>query len=839
MTIKELQTGLWYIGVQEENLRRFHSVAFSDAGMMYGAYLMDAGDCCVLLGALPARYASALADEAAVLAGDKPVHYGVLFGTADDIACAGVVSRCFPGIRLIAGKASLFSLDLLGALPENAIEIRAKRTLTLGNKTLEFHILSDRFETPCLYVLDRAGGTLFTADAFGSFGAFEAVRVSDLDDTASWLRGARQYFADIRGQGRKAVMEKAIALVRDSGVQTICPALGAVIDTKLDDLLSVYQEKDASGSACPTVAVIHTGSASVALMAQRIAKGIAEHPVAVLDLDLSAMSRDDVLAALPHADAYLFGTDDCDGNAAKSVWDIATSLQRCDATGKPAAVFYTQNAGNHVPDALRAYLTSLGMRLDMPDWFVSGKVSSSDLKNAVDYGFGIGCSVLGIPNPRQPKLVKCLVCGEIFDATLGACPVCGVGLEQCQPVDKEEITYRRDTNRRYLIIGGCSAGVAAAEAIRQRDATGQIDILSAENHLPINRPMITKGIIDEVVSAPENIHIHPAQWYDERNIILHLGCTASKIDPKVKAVMTSDGAVWGYDRLILATGAECFMPPFKGRDLEGVITVRHLADAENMVRCMRTCKSAVVIGGGVLGLEAAGELMKSAIPVTVLEATPQIMWKQVDAASSAYLRQRMKAAHTDCHEGVSVEAIEGNESGHVTGVRLEDGRFFPADMVIVSCGMKASTALAAEAGIKADRAIEVDMFMRTNLPDIYACGDCCSFDGVNYQLVQEASAQGRVAGAHAAGDGSVYYANRILGMHVEGVGASMYAIGDAGKNEKLRYKTVKTQDEVANRKETYWFAKGVLQGAVVINADEKIHLLTQSLEQRARHADMF
>ena len=839
MIVNKLQTGLWYIGAPEENLRVFQNVSFADAGMMYGAYLMDAGDCCVLLGALPARYADALAVEAAELAGDKPVRYAVFFGTQDDIACAKAITERFPGISLIAGKATLFALDGLGELPKNTIEIRTDRTLVLGEKTLEFHIIADRVETPSLYVLDRASGTLFTADAFGSFGTFNAVRVSELDDTALWLRGVRQYFADIRGKKRKGAMEKALALVLDNGVRMICPACGPVIDNRLNGLFAIYQEQEKEHEDKPTVAIIHTGSASVGLMAEHIANGISEHAVTILDLDLSAMSRDDVLAALPRADAYLFGTDDCDGNAAKAVWDIVTSLDKGNVSGKQAAVFYTQNAGDHVPDALRAYLSSLGIKLDMADWFVSGKVTSTDLKNAANYGFGIGCSVLGIPNPRQPKLVKCLVCGEIFDASLGTCPVCGVGLDQCQPVDEEEITYRNDTNRRYLIIGGCSAGVAAAEAIRQRDTTGIIDIISTENHLPINRPMITKGIIDEVVAAPETIYIHPAEWYTERKIELHLGCTATKINPDAKAVETADGTAWPYDRLILAVGAECAMPPFKGRKLEGVITVRHLADAAKMVDIMKSCKSAVVIGGGVLGLEAAGELMKSAIPVTVLEATPQIMWKQIDSGSAAQLKELMKSAHIDCYEGVSVEAIEGDEEGHVTGVCLGDGRFFPADMVIVSCGMKANTALAAEAGVKADRAIEVDMFMRTNVPDIYACGDCCAYDGINYQLVQEANAQGRVAGAHAVGDDSVYYANRILGMHVEGVGATMYAIGDAGKNTELRYKTVQTQDEVANRKETYWFANGVLQGAVVINADEKIRLLTQSIEHKARHAELF
>ena len=599
---------------------------------------------------------------------------------------------------------------------------------------------------------------------------------------------------------------------------------------------------DDSGEVRPTVAVIHTGGNIIGLMAKSVASGIMSYEGGapkVLDLDLSVMDREDVLAAVFSADTCIFGSEGHDGNVSKAVWDIVTSLQRRQVAGKRAAVFYTQNAGEPVPDMLRSYLSALGMRLDMPDWFVSGIPTERDLKNALDYGFGIACCVLGVPNPRQPKLVKCLVCGEIFDASLGACPVCGVGLDQCVPVEEDEITYRNDTDRTYLIIGGCSAGAAAAESIRQRDTTGKIVILSSEEHLPINRPMITKGVIDEVVAAPETILIHPAEWYAERRIDLRLGVTATAIHPESRAVETADGAIYNYDKLILAVGAECFMPPFQGHELDGVITVRHLSDAKNMVARMQTCKHAVVIGGGVLGLEAAGELIKSAIPVTVLEATPQIMWKQVDAGSSAYLRELMKKANIDCYEGISVEAIEGDENGHVIGVTLGDGRYFPADMVIVSCGMKANTKLAVAAGVKADRAIEVDMFMRTSVPDIYACGDCCAYDRVNYQLVQEANAQGRVAGAHATGDSSIYYANRVLGMHVEGVGATMYAIGDAGKKAELSYKTVETNDQVANRKETYWFSRGVLRGAVVINADEKIQFLTQSLEMKARHTEMF
>lgn len=747
-----------------------------DGGRGQNTYLLDAGSCAVLLGSPPAPEAGEWASAIRCLLPGRELRYAALFGTPHDVRGLGALQEQFPDLTVIAGKALLFSLGELGRLPEKTIEIRSARTLKLGTRELAFSSPAALREAASLRVTDRESGLRFGADGCTAF----------------------------EEEPKPAIKEKENALRR------------------------------------PVVAVVHSGSDSIRLLADRIEQGIRSHGEGtapkVLDLDLAHMNRQEVLAALPGADAYLFGTEDHDDNAETAVWEVAVALRRRDAAGKRAAVFYTQYAGRQVPDALRAYLAALGMKLDMPDFFVEGKTAERHLKNAEDYGFGIGCCVLGIPNPRQPKLVRCLVCGEIFDASLGACPVCGVGLEQCQPVDEEEITYRVDTDRNYLIIGGCTAAVSAADAIRQRDKTGHITLLSSENYLPINRPMLIKEI-DVVVSEPETIQAHPKAWYEERNLDFRLGCTATAIHPETKTVETSDGQVFPYDKLILATGAECFIPPIQGSDKPGVIAVRHFEDTKELFHRMETAKNAVVIGGGILGLEAAREFMRSGIAVTVLEATPQIMWRQIDATSSALLRKAMKKMHIDCFEGVNVAEIEGEEKP--TGVRLSDGRVFPADVVVMSCGVKANTALAVAAGVKADRAIVVDMFMRTNVPDIYACGDCCWYDGVNYQLMAEASAQGRVAGAHAAGDRSVYFSNRLIGMHVEGIGATMFAIGDAGKNEKLSYKTVETQDEIRNRHETYWFSGGALKGAVVINADEKMQDVISKVETAVRYDDMF
>ena len=716
------------------------------------------------------------------------------------------------------------------------------KRLLLGAPTEEQVDALEEKETPWAVLFgtprDLAGASLLLARwpeicliaphavlfAMGELG-IRPVKTIEIRSARTLHLGARE----LRFSLPAARREGASLRVQDSQSGLVLRACG-VGDEPVTD-------REPGSKAKTVIAVVHSGSDSIRVLAQKIEAGILSHEeLEVLDLDLARQSRDEVLGQLSGADAFLFGTEDCDDNAEKSVWDAVTSLRRRDVKNKRAAVFYTRYTGEHVPDTLRFYLASLGMKLDMPDFFVEGKAAARHFKNADNYGFGIGCCVLGIPNPRQPKLVKCLVCGEIFDASLGACPVCGVGLEQCVPVDEEEITYRVDTDRNYLIIGGCTAAIAAADAIRARDKTGRITLLSSETYLPINRPMLIKEI-DVVVSQPETIQAHPKEWYDERKLDFRLGCTATAIHPETKTVETADGQVFPYDKLILATGAECFIPPIKGSDKPGVIAVRHFEDSEELFRRMATARNAVVIGGGILGLEAAREFMRSGIAVTVLEATPQIMWRQIDATSSALLRKAMQKIHIDCYEGVNVVEIEGEDKP--TGVRLSDGRVFPADVVVMSCGVKANTAIAVAAGIKADRAIPVDMFMRTNVPDIYACGDCCYYDGVNYQLMAEAGAQGRVAGAHAAGDPTVYFANRLIGMHVEGIGATMFAIGDAGKNEKLTYKTVETQDEIRSRHETYWFSGGALKGAVVINADEKMQDVISRVETATRYDDMF
>ncbi len=331
----------------------------------------------------------------------------------------------------------------------------------------------------------------------------------------------------------------------------------------------------------------------------------------------------------------------------------------------------------------------------------------------------------------------------------------------------------------YFILGGGIAALSAAKAIRETDPAGLIVMLSGEESLPYARPMLTKSLLKSTTAA--DLAIETAAWYDVpgRDIIPLNGRTVSAINTQQKTVALADGNIFSYDKLVYALGARCFIPPFKGNDRENVIAIRTMKDVEKVRALVKTAKNAVVIGGGVLGLEAASALNEGGLHVTVLEHGGQLMSRQIDEEASAHLTAAMAAA--------GVDLLTHADTAEVTdaGVALQDGRFVPADLVIVSTGVRANQEIAVAAGINADRKIIVDARMRTSAPDVFAAGDCAAY-GMSYALYSEAADMGRVAGINAAGGEAAYKPiPRALIFH--GFGTELYAIGDVGRDSNKTY----------------------------------------------------
>ncbi len=829
---------IWNVGVSDRNLRVYGKVALTEQGITYSSYLVQKENGYVLFGAVPESYADKWLENIKKVTGTEQIQWLVLFDAERVRGSVRAILAEDADLGIIAPYTVLYGLKNM--LPEgvSTIEIRTNRTLTLVGGVFQFTMLRDRFANPALYVLDQEENCVYTADAFGSLYG-EKERPEDGADHSQWMKGMEAYCDEIRASKRPQTLQKAIDLMQENQVNRICPMYGPEVQESLDDMMAYYKErieqppkrdgKDAK------VAIAYEGKNELDDLAQAVAQGLQEAEVAdVTCYDLSVVDRDEAVRALQEADVLLFGTTMSQGNVSKPLWDVVTSLRKEDCHQKLVSVFYQVNDKGDNVDLFRQYLQYLGFDLSLQDYFIIGEMGEDELKNAGNYGFGVGCSIRRIPNPRQPKLVRCLVCGEIFDASLGRCPVCGVGLDQCVPVEEDEVSFAKDTDRTYVILGGGTAGINAADAIRSRDSTGRIVLVSAEDYLPINRPMLTKdlSLIDEM---PDELFVHPREWYDERNIEMKLGESALSLDPENKIVEITSGPL-SYDKLIFATGAECFIPPFEGWDKEGVMTIRHLSDSVKLKTFMDDGKNAVVIGGGVLGLEAANELMRAGIKVTVLEASPQIIGRQADADSAALMKKIMAKMGVECYEGVQIEAVLGDTRAEA--VKLATGEVFPADFVVVSCGNRGNVQAAKEAGVEVERAIVVNQFMETNIPDIYACGDCCQYDGLNYQLWQEASSQGNIAGANAAGE-RVAYETQTLGLNLEGFGTTLFAIGDAGKAPDKVYHKVVTKDGVKNSQEQYWFSGHSLEGAVLIGSPEKTTTITQAVTTHARYEELF
>lgn len=410
------------------------------------------------------------------------------------------------------------------------------------------------------------------------------------------------------------------------------------------------------------------------------------------------------------------------------------------------------------------------------------------------------------------RMVKCLVCGAIFEEGAEVCPVCGVGPENFIPMEPEEDEAdSMDTDERFVILGTGTAAVSAATAIRKHNEDCDILMISNERALPYNRPMLTKKMLHN--NGREAFAIHTAEWYEQRHIRLMTNEIVSSLNPQLRQVTLSDDTVISYDKCIYALGARCFVPSFPGTHLPEVVTIRTLDDIERVAKLTQAASRAVVIGGGVLGLEAAWELKKAGLQVDVLENAQRLLQRQLDEEASALLQRIATDGGIAIHTMAATECVEGDE--HVTGVRLKDGTTLPAQLVVISTGVRPNIQIAEQAGLSVQRAVVVNAHMETSAPHVYACGDCAEFEGVNYSIWPEATRMGQVAGENAAGI-STEYRNPLPAITLNTMNTALFAIGDMGTDPQKQYEVKRTYDAEQKTMQTEYRLDGKLVGGILI-----------------------
>ena len=329
-----------------------------------------------------------------------------------------------------------------------------------------------------------------------------------------------------------------------------------------------------------------------------------------------------------------------------------------------------------------------------------------------------------------------------------------------------------DLSTQYLIVGGGIAGVSAAEAIRGLDATASITIVSGERDLPYFRMSLTRYLAGEVVR--EKLDLHDQAWYQANKIELLTDLQVEGILPEQKQAVLSDQRKIAYEKLILANGASPFVPPITGHELPGVMTLRSLEDAQTILRTCEKPVNIVCIGGGLLGLEIAGAISRHGAKVTVLEALDWLLPRQLGQQAALILQKEIEKLGINVIVPAKVKQITGSET--VEAVELDDGSLIPADLVLISAGVRPNLGLATQAGLALNRGVVVDQHMQTSAPEIFAAGDVSEFEGICYGLWITAKKQGEVAGRNAVGEPTIFKADapstklKVLGIDLFSIG---------------------------------------------------------------------
>ncbi|HEV2419710.1 MAG TPA: nitrite reductase large subunit NirB [Terriglobia bacterium] len=363
---------------------------------------------------------------------------------------------------------------------------------------------------------------------------------------------------------------------------------------------------------------------------------------------------------------------------------------------------------------------------------------------------------------------------------------------------------------RLTVVGNGMAGVACVDEILKHGPKFEITIFGDETQVNYNRILLSSVLAGE--KEEDDITLNGLDWYEQRGIGLRLGVRIVDVDARAKTVLGDDGSVTVFDKLLLATGSAPFMPLIKGADKQGVFTFRTLDDTRKLIEIARSGRKAVVIGGGLLGLEAARGLQARGCDVTVVHLMDTLMNAQLDSTGGVYLKERMESLGVRVLTGKRTQAFLGN--GTVEGVKFSDGETLSAKIVVIAAGIIPNVELGRKAGLKVNRGIVVNDHMETSDPDIFAVGECVEHRGAVYGLVAPLLEQGKVLAATITGNKGPRYEGTIPASKLKIMGVDVFSAGRVTETEKCEI--VRYEDPSLGVYKRLMVKDGKLEGVVLV-----------------------
>ncbi|MDF2673200.1 MAG: FAD-dependent pyridine nucleotide-disulfide oxidoreductase [Clostridiales bacterium] len=376
---------------------------------------------------------------------------------------------------------------------------------------------------------------------------------------------------------------------------------------------------------------------------------------------------------------------------------------------------------------------------------------------------------------------------------------------------------------KVTIIGGGIAGLTAAETIRKSNSEVKISIITDEEYYPYSRIKLSK-YINSYINF-EDLYIHKQSWYEDMNINIITSRSVEKINSSSKEVTLDNGDVLSYNRLIIASGGYNFIPPFPNVNLKGVFSVRNIHDIKQIQGHIKEnqVKKVGIIGGGLLGIEAAWGLKSSGdFNISIIETAPRLLPRQLDEEGSLILEKLINDNGITVYKGDGVKEISGE--GLVSGIELNSGTMVEAELVIVSTGIRSNLSLAKDIDIPVNRGIVVDKYMKTNNEDIFAAGDCAEYNGMVYGIWPVATEQGKIAGLNAIGirEG---YKEIVPSNMLQVMGINVFSTGDISEGSSV----IKYDNGLYTK---LFIKDNSICGAILIGDTKKGFALKKAIEEK-------
>ena len=852
MNYLEVKKDIYWVGSLDPELRVFDIIMYTPYGTTYNSYVVKGSEKIAVFETVKEKCFDDYLSKLNSLGIDpKSIDYIIVDHTEPDHA--GSVEKLLelsPKAKVIGSMQAIEFLKDIVNKDFEYIVVGDNDTISLGNKTLQFISAPFLHWPDSMYTYIPEDKALIS---FGSHYSCEEVFNDLVPNEEEYLDALRYYYDCIFGPYKPYVL-KAIDKIKYLDIELVCPGHGPILRQDPWKIINTYKEWSTpvkpkiNGDKKVTIPYVsaygYTGE-----LAEAIVKGIQEVDTSIdvvmynLDILNYPQKKDEILAAFADADGILFGTCTINGDALPIIWDLAINLNPIVHGGKVVSCFGSYGWSGEGVDNIMDRLHQLRMKV-LDGFKIKFRASDRETKDAIDYGKLFAKCLIEGKVPARKKagatntedlnpsgkvvLWRCVICGEVYPGVLPpeVCPACGVGADLFEQYEEEVITFNSTKEENFVIVGSGVAAVSAANAIRARNEVASITLISKEASYPYYRPALSDLIVKDVPT--EEFYLNPEAYYAEKNITLKLSTTVESLDATNKSLVLSDGITMSYDKLILATGSSNFIPPIKGANAEGVFSIKDKEDALALREYAKGKSKAVIIGGGVLGLEAADALQELGLQITVIEAAPRIMPRQLEESASAFMQNILATKNINLITEASAQEIVAN-SNKVTGVKVNN-ELIEADLVVISVGVRANTGLAVSANITVDRGIVVNENMQTSVADIYACGDVAQFEGISTNLWAPAIEQGKVAGTNAVGDVATF-ANQVEPLSLIAFDTEMFSVGTYPTENMESYQVMMDSNPATGLFKKLYFKDNHLVYGVLFKDISKANVVLNGVRQ--------